>query len=141
MAYTLHKDCLIDLLLAGADLHSFAAVPKAMRLDRVHETLATIEPSKDYTAEQLGSLVEDRLGEISEIIFIVLHWDRTYQQLVEWAEQAGCHCTAIVVGKPDSGRGNPPWLPETGAGTGACPYSDVRLVPADEILAGRRDSL
>ena len=141
MAYTLHKDCLIDLLLAGADLHSFASVPKAMRLDRVHETLATIEPSKDYTAEQLGSLVEeDRLGEISEIIFIVLHWDRTYQQLVDWAEQAGCHCTTIIVGKPASEADDRGQKTEDSAVLGH-PSSDVRLVPADEILAGRRDSL
>jgi uncharacterized protein (DUF58 family) len=155
VAYTVHRECLIDLLLAGTDLHLFTSLPKAVRLDRIHETLAVVEPSKDYTAEQIGPLLEDRLGEISEIIFIVLHWDRTYQQLAQWAEQAGCHCTAIVVGEPDSGRGNrdpkrdsfalgnpTPWLPETvGAGTGASPYTEVRFVSADEILAGRRDPL
>ena len=93
MAYTLQRECLIDLLLAGPDLHSFAALPKEMRLDRVHETLAAVEPAQDYAVEQIGSLLEDRLGAVSEIVFIVLHWDRTYQQLAQWAEQAGCHCT------------------------------------------------
>ena len=154
MAYTLQRECLIDLLLAGPDLHSFASLPKEMRLDRVHETLAAVEPSQDYTVEQLGSLLEDRLGEISEIVFIVLHWDRTYQQLAQWAEQAGCHCTAIVVGdadpdcglriadcglkeaadaNPQSAIHNPQFAV---ASTG-----DVRFVSADEILAGRRDLL
>jgi hypothetical protein len=101
MAYTIHKDCLIDLLLVGTDLHSFTSLPRATRLDRVQELLAPVEPSPDYTAEQVGALWEDRLEEISEVIFIVLRWDRPYQQLVQMAEQAGCHCTVLVVGEPD----------------------------------------
>lgn len=142
VAYAVQRECLIDLLLAGDDLHSFASLPKGMRLDRAHEALAAVEPAEGYTAEQIGSLLEHRLGEISEIVFILLRWDRTYEQLVEWAELAGCHCTVIVVGEPDGRRGNPQWLPETGrAGTGACPYGNVRYVSADEILAGRRAAL
>jgi hypothetical protein len=35
MAYTIHKDCLIDLLLVGTDLHAFTSLPRATRLDRV----------------------------------------------------------------------------------------------------------
>jgi uncharacterized protein (DUF58 family) len=151
MAYTIHRDCLIDLLLTGADLHLFTSLPKAMRLDRIHETLAVVEPSRDYTAEQIGALLEDRLGEISEVIFIVLQWDRTYQQLAEWAEQAGCHCTAIVVGESDLEDGG-----RTTAGGGLAPRAEpairnpqseieplggVRFASADDILAGRRDPL
>jgi hypothetical protein len=102
MAYTIHKDCLIDLLLVGTDLHSFTSLPRATRLDRVHETLAAVEPSADYTFEQVGTLWEDRLEEISEVIFVVLRWDGTYQRLAQMAEQAGCHCTVMVVGEPDA---------------------------------------
>ena len=118
-----------------------------MRLDRVHETLAAVEPSEGYTAEQVGPLLEDRLREISEIVFIVLRWDRTYQQLVEWAELAGCHCTVLVVGEPDpeaqdSGRrtedGTRATVPSSVIGH---PSSDCRYVSADDILAGRRASL
>jgi uncharacterized protein (DUF58 family) len=147
MAYTVQRDCLIDLLLAGADLHSFVAVPKAMRLDRVHETLAGVEASEGYTAEQIGPLLADQLGEICEIVFIVLHWDRTYQQLAEWAEQAGCHCTVIVVGEPDpsdlglriSDWGLAPGVESAirNPQSAIDPIGDVRFVSADEILAGR----
>lgn len=144
MAYTIHRDCLIDLLLVGTDLHSFTSLPRATRLDRVQETLAAVEPSADYAAEEIGWLWEDRLEEISEVIFIVLRWDRTYQQLAHMAEQAGCHCTALVVGEPDD--------PDFGLEqpSDANPQSEirnpqlavesiggVRFVPADEILAGR----
>jgi hypothetical protein len=146
MAYTIHKDCLIDLLLVGTDLHSLASLPRATRLDRVHETLAAVEPSADYPAEQVGLLWEDRLGEISEVIFIVLHWDRTYQQLAQMAEQAGCHCTALVVGEPDpsdfglkaASDANPPSAirhPQLAVES----IGDVRLVSAEEVLAGGRD--
>jgi len=155
MAYTIHKDCLIDLLLAGTDLHSFTSLPRAMRLDRVQETLAAVEPSNDYTAEQVGSLWEERLEEISEVIFVVLRWDRTYEQLAEMAEQAGCHCTVVVVGEPDPSdcglrisdcglRGavdaNPPSAirhPQSAIEG----ISGVRFVSAEEVLAGRRDAV
>jgi len=155
MAYTIHKDCLIDLLLAGTDLHSFTSLPRAMRLDRVQETLAAVEPSNDYTAEQVGSLWEERLEEISEVIFVVLRWDRTYEQLAEMAEQAGCHCTVVVVGEPDpSDRGLR--IADCGLKTASdanaqCAIrnpqlavegiSGVRFVSADEVLAGRRDAV
>jgi uncharacterized protein (DUF58 family) len=147
MAYTIHQDCLVDLLLAGADLHSFASLPKAMRLDRVHEVLAAVEPSRDYTAEQIGSLLEDRLGEISEVILILLHWDQTYQRLVEVAEQAGCHSMAIIVGEPDSidsAEAESVKLEVSSLHTShfRLPTAgDVRFVSADEVLAGRRDPL
>ncbi len=146
MAYTIHKHCLIDLLLAGADLHSFASLPRATRLDRVQEILAAVEPATDYTAEQAGALWEDRLQEISEVIFIVLRWDRTYQQLAQMAEQAGCHCTVLVVDEadpsdfglkepgdsdPQSAIRNPQLATEA--------FGDVRFVAATEVLAGRRD--
>jgi uncharacterized protein (DUF58 family) len=153
VASAVHRDCQIDLLLAGGDLHSFASLPKATCLDRVHEALAAVEPSEDYTAEQIGPLLEDRLGEISEIIFIVLRWDRTYQQLAQWAELAGCHCTVLVVGEglpnaefrvgdpePDPQAEDRGQRTEDGAGT-TLPSFDVRFIPADDILAGRRASL
>ena len=151
MAYTIHKDCMIDLLLAGADLRSFASLPRVMRLDQVHETLAAVEPSSDDTAEQIGSLLEDRLGEISEVIFVLLHWDPTYQQLAELAEQAGCHCTVIVVGEPDpsdcgfriSDFGSGPRVESAirNPQSAIDPIGDVRFVSADGVLAGRRDPL
>jgi len=153
LAYTIHRDCLIDLLLAGADLHSFTSLPRTMRLDRVHETLAAVESSEDYPAEQIRSLLEDRLSEISEIVFIVLHWDRAYRQVAQWAEQAGCHCTVMVVGEPDVSDFGLPiseggWKEMTGTNPQSALHnpqlaietvSDVRYVSADEVLAGRRD--
>jgi len=129
VAYTIHRECLIDVLLAGPDLHEFGALPKTARLERIHEVLAGVQPSKDYDVHRIGPLLEDRLPEISEIMFIVLHWDDTYRRLVEWAERAGCHLTVVVIGEPNAGT-----LAEDWAG-------DIRFVSAQDILAGRVEQL
>jgi len=132
VAYTIRADCLIDTLVAGREAHSFAAWPKAARLDRIHELLAGIEPSGNYGVEQIGPLLEERLQEISEIVFILLQWDGTYKPLVQLADRAGCHCTTIVVGEPgrQNGEEDAVWW-----------AGDVRFVSADAILKGRVEFL
>jgi uncharacterized protein (DUF58 family) len=129
VAYTIYRDCLIDLLLAGPDLHEFGAWPKTARLERIHEVLAGVEPSTEYGIDRIGPLLENRLTEISEIVFIVLHWDDTYRRLVEWADRAGCHATVIVIGEPDAVT-----LAEDWGG-------EIRFVSARDILAGRVEQL
>lgn len=129
VAYSIREDCLIDLLLAGARRHEFTAYPKGTRLERIHEILAGIEPSEDYAIDQIGPLLEDRLQEISEIVFIVLRWDPMYQRLAEWAQRAGCHTTVVVIGRPDASAFAQDWA------------GDIRFLSADDILAGRVEQL
>jgi uncharacterized protein (DUF58 family) len=147
VAYTIHRDCLIDLLLAGPDLHSFADLPKAVRLDRVHESLATVAPADAYRLEQIGPSLEQRLPEVSEAIFILLHVDDMYRQLLEQADRAGCHCTVVVVGELDREAGDRAQRAENGTGRAPLssvfcpPSSEHRLVAPEEILAGRVEYL
>jgi hypothetical protein len=108
-------------------------------------------------------LWEDRLEEISEVIFLVLRWDRTYQQLAQRAEQAGCHCTVMVVGEPDASdfgvriaRSGATGLSDFGLKEGSDfnppsairhpPFAveaigDIRFVRAEDVLAGRREAV
>lgn len=132
VAYTIHRHCLIDLLLAGPDLHSFTSWPRGGRVDRMHEVLAGVEPSKPYSAEQVGPRLEERFPEISEAIFIVLHWDDTYRKLAELAELAGCRCTVIVIGEPS--RDAESGLSSSVLGS---PFSDLQYVSADAVLKGQ----
>jgi len=99
VAYTINDDCLIDLLLVGPDLHQFANWPRKMRLDKIHEILAGVEASTDYTPEQMAPILADRLGQISEVVFILSGWKKAYAQLLELAAQAGCHSTVFVIGQ------------------------------------------
>jgi len=101
VAFTINDDCLIDLLLAGPDLHQFANWPRKMRLDKIHEILAGVEPSMDYTPEQMMPILADRLGQISEVVFILSGWKKAYEHLLELAGRAGCHSTVLVIGESD----------------------------------------
>ena len=97
VAFTIKNDCLIDLLLAGPDLHQFTAWPRVVRLDKIHEILAGVEPSKGYCPEQIAPILAEKFYEISEVMFILLSWNKMYRQLLELAEQAGCYSTVILI--------------------------------------------
>jgi len=131
VAYTIQRDCLIDLLVVGTDLYPLTSLPKAARLDRTHEILAGVEPSEGWRPEQVGLLLEERLQEVCEVIFILLCWDEACRRLVDSAERAGCHCTVIVMGESDR-MAEQEGMDWTG---------DIRFVPVDEILAGRMELL
>jgi uncharacterized protein (DUF58 family) len=102
VAYTINDYCLIDLLAAGPDLYQLTNWPKKMRLDKIHEILAGVEPSMDYAPEKMKSILADRFHRISEVIFIFCHWNKTHRKLLELADQAGCNSTIFVIG--DSGK-------------------------------------
>ena len=102
VAFSINNDCLIDFLLAGPDLHQFTTWPRMVRLDKIHEILAGVEPSKGYSLKQIAPKLANRFYEISEVVFILLEWNKEYQHLLELAGQAGCHCTVLLIG--ESGR-------------------------------------
>jgi uncharacterized protein (DUF58 family) len=124
-AYTLNEYCLIDFLLASPDLYQFTNRPRKMRLDKIHEILAGIEPSKDYAPEQMISILTDRLHRISEVIFVLYGWKKAYQQLLELADQARCHSTVFVIG--ESGK---IYLDQHEMAW----REDIRILSPDEIL-------
>jgi uncharacterized protein (DUF58 family) len=134
VAFTINSDCLIDFLLAGPDLHQFGPSatsggwPGKVRLDKIHEILAGVEPSRGYSLEHIAPKLANRFSEISEVVFILLRWDKAYRRLLELAGQAGCHCTVLLIGQ--SGRmhvdeDNLSWT------------ENVRLLSPDDILTGQ----
>jgi len=128
VAFTINDDCLIDLLLAGPDLHQFTNWPRKMRLEKIHEILAGVEPSMDYTTEQMAPILADRLGQISEVVFILSGWKKAYGQLLELAGRAGCHSTVFVIGqagKIDLDRHEMAWI------------ENIQILSPDEILTER----
>jgi uncharacterized protein (DUF58 family) len=127
VAFTINNDCFIDFMLAGPDLHQFTAWPRKVRLDKIHEILAGVEPSKGYSLECITSVLTNRLYEISEVIFILLNWNRAYRQLLELANQAGCHCKVLLVdgsGRMQLDEDNVSWM------------GNVQLLSPDYILTG-----
>ncbi len=125
VAYTINEYCLIDLLLAGSDMYQFSNWPARMRLDKMYEILAGIEPSPDCAPEQILSILTNRIDQISDIVFIQFGWKKAYLQLLELAEQAGCNTKVFVIsesGKNELGRFQ---MART---------EDIRMLSPDEIL-------
>jgi uncharacterized protein (DUF58 family) len=102
VAFTINDNCLIDFLLTGPNLYTFTDLPRKMRLDKIHEILAGVEQSVDYEPEQMTPVLAERLGKISEVVFILSGWKESHQQLLDLADRAGCHSTVFIIG--ESGR-------------------------------------
>jgi hypothetical protein len=124
VAFTINDNCLIDLLLAGPNLYQFTNWPRKMRLDKIHEILAGVEPSMNYTPEQMAPILAERLGQISEVFFIMSGWKKAYQPLLEMAAREGCHSTVFIIG--ESGKIN---LERHGTWT-----ENIQILSPDEIL-------
>jgi uncharacterized protein (DUF58 family) len=122
-AYTINDYCFIELLLAGSDLYQFTNWPRKMRLDKIHEILAGVEPSMDYAPGRMTAILADRLHRISEVVFVLNGWKKEYRQLLELADQAGCHSTVFVIEK--SGKIELNWT------------GNIQIVSPDEILTGQ----
>ncbi len=149
LAYTINNDCLIDLLLAGPDLHQLTDRPRMVRLDAIHEILAGVEPSGGYCLEPMEPTLTSRFYAISDVFFILLGWSAAYGPLLKMAGMAGCRSTVLLVGRGDAvqrgrmGNSFAHAAPEQ-HGQENLPIlqvlswaSDVQVLSPDEILAGQ----
>ena len=127
VSFTINRSHFIDLLLAGPELHEFSGWPREARLDRIHELLAAVEPSRAEPDPPTVMALADRLRNMSQVVFILLDWTETSRQLVEFAERAGSHCTVVLISEPDAARED---TIRTWAGT-------VRTLTPQEILSGQ----
>ncbi|MEJ2703986.1 MAG: DUF58 domain-containing protein [Sedimentisphaerales bacterium] len=133
IAFTINKDRVIELLVAGPGLHRFTDSPRTVRLDRIHEILAGVEPAKGDPAAQDEPLEGEQswthqFRNVSEIIFVLMNWNLTHRRMLEAAHEAGCHTTVLLVGDLGRLHLNPTdlnWL------------EDVQFLSAKEILSGR----
>lgn len=104
IAFTIQRHCLIDWLLAGAELHDLTTWPRTMRVDRVHEILATVDSTERYDLDRMADALANRFRRISQVMFVLLRWDNMYSDLLELAVAARCRCTAYTVVTPGSDR-------------------------------------
>lgn len=128
VAFTINDGCLIDLLTAGEDMYQLTDLPRKVRLDRIHETLAGVEASGSDSLEQIAPALADKFNELSEVFFIFLNWNEASWRLVELAGQAGCQSTVLIVGRTDQTHGYRDYLGRTG---------NIHILSPDDILAGQ----
>jgi uncharacterized protein (DUF58 family) len=130
--YSVNQSCLVDLLLAGPQLHEYTSWLRGARLNSMHEVLAGVRDSRGAKLDRAVSGLADRLYGISEAIFILLDWDETYNRLLESAARAGCHTTVLLIDAP-AGRSH---------GTDEVNWADaVKTLSSDDILTGRIERL
>ncbi len=128
VAFTVNRDCLVDVLLAGEELHQYDAWLRTTRLDKIHDVLAGVQASDGYDLDDMASTLADRFYEITEAVFILLDWDSTYRPLVELAARARCHTTVFLVAPSADRQGH----------AEAMNWADVvKVVSPDEVLKGR----
>ncbi len=127
-AFTISNQCLIDMLVAGLDLHSFEGEPRTVRLHKIHEILAGVEPQESHYPQDGLPLIGDRFYEVSEVIFVLLNWNEAYEQLLEKAAGIGCHATVFII----DGSERVDRMPNV-----SNRFSNVLFISPDEILSGQ----
>ncbi len=128
VAFTINNDSLIDILLAGSEIYQLVALPRMMRIDKIHYILAGGEPSKGYSLEKISPVLISQFPRISEVFFILLRPNKAYRHLLELANQAGCRCNVLLIsesGQMNVDEDNMRW------------NGDVRYLSPDEILTGQ----
>jgi hypothetical protein len=131
LAYSINSTCLIDVLVAGPDFHQLTDRPRVVRLDKIHEILAGVEPSESYTLEPIEEILESRFYEISDVFFVLLGWKKACEILLDSAVRAGCRCTVLLV--DDSGQSLSAGLEQDVLSRA----SYLRVLSSDEVLAGQ----
>src|SRR5690606_10590280 len=66
-------------------------------LDNVLEILAGVGHTVDNPFERLAPALVDELHNISTVVCVLLDWDRTREQLVRAAAEAGCSLKIVIV--------------------------------------------
>lgn len=125
-AFSINKECLVDMLVTGPNLHSFEGRPREIRLNKIHEILAGVEPQGSHHPQDGLPLMADRFYEVSEVIFVVLNWNETYEHLLEKATGIGCHTTTFIIDGPERIDEKPDMSNRLG---------NVLFVSPDEVLS------
>jgi uncharacterized protein (DUF58 family) len=131
-AYTLARSCRLDLVLIGQTLHPFAGAPGPGRFEAIHHALATVEPSESYDLDPVVPILERDFRETSEVVFILLSWDKMYGDLIEQAARTGCHTIVLLIGRPAA----------DGIDADSRPWAGhVAVLSPDDVLGGRIEQL
>ncbi|MDB5336054.1 MAG: Secreted protein containing [Planctomycetaceae bacterium] len=88
---------IIDLFAAGPELHIFRAGRHTAHLENVLEILACVGRCRTNPFDTLGPALINELGQISTVVCVFLDWDDRRRQLVQAAQEAGCHVKVMVV--------------------------------------------
>jgi uncharacterized protein (DUF58 family) len=105
------RECLLDLLFAGTEVHSYTTGRGQMNAEHLLEILAALGPSEARRFGEIASLVRGRIGRMSSCLLIYLDWNEERRALAETLLANGLDMRAMLVCAPEARpRDAPPWL-------------------------------
>ena len=110
--YTIEtRECLLDLLFAGTEVHAYTTGRGQMSADHLLEILAAVGPSDAERFGDIARLVRGRIGRMSSCILVYLGWDEERRALAESLLGGGLDVRAMLVCLPrERPRDAPAWL-------------------------------
>ena len=102
------RECLLDLLFAGAQAHAYTAGRGQMSAEHLLEVLAAVSPAPGRF-EEIAAAVRGRMGETSSFILVLVAWDEARRRLAESLRAAGVEVRALLVSR-EPPAGAPAWL-------------------------------
>ena len=105
------RECLLDLLFAGSEVHAYTTGRGQMSPDHLLEILAAVAPSAPGSFAELARAVRGRIARMSSSILVLVAWDGERRALAESLLAAGLEVRALLVCAPEGlPQDAPPWL-------------------------------
>jgi uncharacterized protein (DUF58 family) len=91
------RECLLDLLFVGGEVHTYTAGRGQMRVEHMLEVLAGVAPSRPEEFAALARAVLAQRAALSSCILVLLGWDEARRALAEALAGSGLEVRALVV--------------------------------------------
>ena len=105
------RECLLDLLFAGAEVHAYTTGRGQMSPDHLLEILAAVAPAAPQAFGELARAVRARVARMSSAILVFVDWDDERRALAEALLANGLEVRALLVCPPgERPAGSPAWL-------------------------------
>jgi uncharacterized protein (DUF58 family) len=99
------RECLLDLLFVGGELHTYTAGRGQMHLEHMLEVLAGVTPSDATRFRELSSAVMGQRARFASCVLVLLAWDEARQSFARALRRSGMEVRVLLVCEP--GRGAP----------------------------------
>jgi len=93
----------LDLIFVGTSVHRVSAGTGAGSLDGVLEALACVEAQSHESFAMLTDCVDERAGELSSCVCVLLAWDDERRELVTRLRRSGVPVLVLLVDDRDPG--------------------------------------
>lgn len=97
-AHALHRDYILDLLLAGPEMFELTEGTKTSRFARLHETLADVQPARQALPEESVWQWVEQLSRLHEVVFVLQGWQSPMASLLQATAHLECSRRVVVIG-------------------------------------------